>query len=307
MRNNMYYLVLVVAIMMTGSLAIYPSEADAATRAVSVTLNGQRIVFPDAQPFIDKQGRIQVPIRYIGNALQVNVDYSTKHSARTAVFSDQSTTVEFVLNTSTYYVNNTKYEMDTKSQVVQNRTFTPARYLAEQFGATVNWNASNYTVEISNSSSPTVQAPSATTAKPQFTYVNDEATLQQYQSLAVALFKNNATYISNQAQGIKHYETIISPLFTNKTELANNLAAYKVKSTAIDYHWKAKDIQAFTQSVQALSLRDKLTTQVFHAKGEKVLSYRYIVNVNGVAIWLEVQLTFKLVTDEKYQLVDIKA
>lgn len=308
MKKSIKSLFVVIAALML-IVSIHPYKADAATKtkAVSVTLNGEKINFPDAQPFIDKQGRIQVPIRYIGNALQVSVDYSTKNAARTAVFSNTSTTVEFVLNTSTYYVNNVKLQMDTKSQVVQNRTFTPARYLSEQFGASVHWNANSYTVEITQTASPVIQVPSATTASSQFKYVNDANALQQYQSLAVALLKNNAAYMSNREQGIKQFETIISPIFTNKTELANKVAAYKLKSTAADYHWKSEDIQAFTKALQALSINDTLNTQIFHANGEKVLSYRHTVNVNGVAIWLEVQLTFNLVNDTYYKLVDIKA
>ncbi|HQD29946.1 stalk domain-containing protein, partial [Acetivibrio saccincola] len=41
----------------------------AAKIPLRVVVNGNRINFPDAQPFIDENGRTQVPVRFVSEAL----------------------------------------------------------------------------------------------------------------------------------------------------------------------------------------------------------------------------------------------
>ena len=45
-----------------------------------VVVNGNRVNFPDAEPFIDDNGRTQVPVRFVSEALGAEVSWegSTK-------------------------------------------------------------------------------------------------------------------------------------------------------------------------------------------------------------------------------------
>jgi len=42
---------------------------------IRVVVNGTKINFPDAEPFIDENSRTQVPIRFVGEALGANVSW----------------------------------------------------------------------------------------------------------------------------------------------------------------------------------------------------------------------------------------
>ena len=287
---------------------IYTPHAEAQTKLndVSVTYNGKAISFPDAKPFIDKEGRVQVPIRYIGQALNLTVDYSTSGNSRTAVFSNQVKRVEFVLNTNSYYVDHKLLKMDTTSQVISNRTYTPARYLAEQFGATVTWDKTTRTVSIVQSNSGNVTPlPAAVTGELAFT--TDAEALQRYHVAAVGLLKQHGEYMSNREQAIKQFEQLTTVLISDKVDRTQSIERYKMKSTAKDYGWTSEHVKSYISTLTTLSTADPLTTQVFTDKNSKVLSYRHSVKVNQATIWLEVQFTFKLVKDNQYNLVAIKA
>ncbi|WP_026478311.1 copper amine oxidase N-terminal domain-containing protein, partial [Alkaliphilus transvaalensis] len=43
---------------------------------IRVVLSGELMRFPDAQPFLDNNGRTQVPIRFISEALGAEVDWN---------------------------------------------------------------------------------------------------------------------------------------------------------------------------------------------------------------------------------------
>src|SRR5690606_32130149 len=278
-----------------------------------VIYNGVEILFPGAQPKVDKAVSLQVPIRYIGNALQLNVSYATKEKARSAIFSDGSTTVEFILNTATYFVNGVEKSMDTKSEVVSGRTYTAARYLSEQFGASVNWNSASRIVEITRNGKGNTTSPPAEqgvidqsnlnqlTGK--FTYSNDEQSISQYREMAISLLKNNALYMSNRNQAIQHFDSIATQLIASKNDRTNTIDAYKQKSTASQYKWDDKAIADFTGALNKLSGTSTLDTQVFQQNKTLILSYRYTVEVNSTPVWLEVQFTFKQLQNNNYELV----
>jgi len=50
----------------------------AAKIPLRVVVNGSRINFPDAQPFIDENGRTQVPVRFVSEALGADVGWDGK-------------------------------------------------------------------------------------------------------------------------------------------------------------------------------------------------------------------------------------
>jgi len=58
------------------------------------------------------------------------------------------TTLVLFIGKREYEVNGQKKQMDTEALLIEGRTFVPARYVAEAFGATVSWNAAIKTVYI---------------------------------------------------------------------------------------------------------------------------------------------------------------
>ena len=58
-----------------GLFALTPLPA-AAADPVKVFVNGKEIGFPDAQPFIDSNGRTQVPVRFVTEAMNAEVGWN---------------------------------------------------------------------------------------------------------------------------------------------------------------------------------------------------------------------------------------
>jgi hypothetical protein len=130
--------------------SIAPSAVELPLRIV---VNGSKLEFPDAQPFIDANGRTQTPARFIGEALGANVTWDGKE--KKAVFSSTGNTLVLYIDKEDYDVNGVKKKMDTVALLLKDRTFVPARYVAEALGATVEWDASIRTVYISTKATPT--------------------------------------------------------------------------------------------------------------------------------------------------------
>lgn len=102
-----------------------------------VVVDGNKLSFPDAQPFIDSNGRTQTPARFIGEALGASVTWDA--ASKKATFVMDSKKLVLYIGKKEYELDGRKLQMDTAALLVENRTFVPARYVAEAFGATVTW------------------------------------------------------------------------------------------------------------------------------------------------------------------------
>ena len=114
---------------------------------LGVTVDGVAVRWPYNKPFIDANGRTMVPLRAVGDALGLSVDWNA--AAREASFTDGSKTIYFPIDKDTARTSDGQtIQMNTSAVIVNNSTFAPVRYLAEYFGHTVDWDASTRTVII---------------------------------------------------------------------------------------------------------------------------------------------------------------
>ncbi|AUG57289.1 copper amine oxidase N-terminal domain-containing protein [Acetivibrio saccincola] len=118
----------------------------AAKIPLRVVVNGSKINFPDAQPFIDENGRTQVPVRFVSEALGADVGWDGK--TKTVTIEQGKNKISLVVGKSEYTVNGKTMEMDTTVLLLEDRTFVPVRFVSEGLGANVEWNASIRTVYI---------------------------------------------------------------------------------------------------------------------------------------------------------------
>lgn len=148
-------------------LCLVPTAS--AAGSVSVTVNGKAVVWTDAKPFVNSDGRTMVPLRAVADAMGLDVAWNGVQ--RTAFFSRSgvayngqcpwTNTIRFPIGSKTAtgvaaanWVNSepdidyTTIKMDTAAVIVNSRTYAPIRYLAEYFGCSVTWNASTRTVAI---------------------------------------------------------------------------------------------------------------------------------------------------------------
>ena len=122
------------------------STSGSSTRSkINVNVSGTPVQWTDAEPFIDKNSRTMVPLRAVGEALGLQVDWNG--TSREAIFTNGTKTIYFPIDSTRYRTETGSYgTMDTAAVIVKSRTYAPIRYLAEYFGYTVSWDGSTKTV-----------------------------------------------------------------------------------------------------------------------------------------------------------------
>lgn len=153
-------------------LALTPHAA-AAEKDITVLVNGKAVVWTDAKPFVNRDGRTMVPFRPVADAMGLKTGWEPE--GRIATFTMEgvaydgrcpwTNTIQFPIGKSTATgvasanwvdsepdVDTTTIPMDTAAVVVGGRTYAPIRYLAEYFQFSVRWDASTRTVSITGGS-----------------------------------------------------------------------------------------------------------------------------------------------------------
>ncbi len=135
---------------------------------VSVTVDGRKVVFPDAKPFIDENGRTLIPVRFVTEDLGATVEWNAQD--REVYITKDGVNIMIRIDQEIILVNGRTKTMNTKAIIKEDRTYVPIRYVAEELGATVGWDASTRTVIITTvkdvEPTPTpVKKPSATPTK----------------------------------------------------------------------------------------------------------------------------------------------
>ncbi len=151
-----FALVIAVALLMISLFSVLKVFGEMPLRIV---VDGDRLFFPDAQPFIDSNGRTQVPARFIGERLGATVTWDS--AAQKAVFVKGNKKLVLYIGKKEYELDGKMLQMDTAALLHEDRTFVPARYVAEAFGATVRWDSVIKTVYI-DTEGRVVPTPQAT-------------------------------------------------------------------------------------------------------------------------------------------------
>ena len=100
----------------------------------------------DVAPFVSGD-RSFVPIKYMGEALGADVSWG--EVTQTVTIKKDNTVVVVPLGKKVIVVNGKEIPMDVKATVRNDRTYLPAKYVAEAFGYTVDWDEATKTVKIS--------------------------------------------------------------------------------------------------------------------------------------------------------------
>jgi hypothetical protein len=100
--------------------------------------HNRKTVQLDAAPFI-KESRTMVPLRFIAEAFGAMVTYDAVNKTITIQYRDDE--LVFVPDSKKVSVNGKMIELDVSPTIVSQRTFLPLRFVSEQFGAQVTWQA----------------------------------------------------------------------------------------------------------------------------------------------------------------------
>ncbi|AGC67201.1 copper amine oxidase domain protein [Thermoclostridium stercorarium subsp. stercorarium DSM 8532] len=111
---------------------------------ITVKINGTPI-YTDTNPYV-KEDRIFVPVRFIAEALNMNVEWIPDEKKIT--LSDDEDTIQMWLDSNLLIVNDEEILMDVNVEGFNGRIMVPVRYLAEIKGFEVKWDDYTYSVEL---------------------------------------------------------------------------------------------------------------------------------------------------------------
>lgn len=120
---------------------------------MTVKVNGKEISFPDQQPYLNKDGRTMVPVRFISESLGAKVSWDEKTKTVTITGKDragESRTVKLKIGENKAVINGKTVTFDTRAEFKNGRTMVPLRFVSEVLGAKVTWDQSTKTVNITN-------------------------------------------------------------------------------------------------------------------------------------------------------------
>ncbi|MCD1259554.1 copper amine oxidase N-terminal domain-containing protein [Paenibacillus athensensis] len=128
------------------------TKADAAPgsdlRMVPVIVNGQKVKFPDTEPYINTDGRTMVPVRFVSEKLGANVAWEA--DTKTAVITYGSKSIRMPIGSRTVTVDGKATELDTAAEFTDGRTMVPLRFVSEVLASKVEWDDEAHSVKVTD-------------------------------------------------------------------------------------------------------------------------------------------------------------
>lgn len=122
------------------------AEAGYAPSYVSVVVNGKKVWFPDAHPFVNSDYRTMVPVRFITESLGANVQWLG--DTQTVAIQYKGKDIKLRVGQPKATVDGTDKALDTSVILHNNRTFVPLRFVTESLEGQVSWDGTNQQVTI---------------------------------------------------------------------------------------------------------------------------------------------------------------
>lgn len=120
-----------------------PTQAALEPFGVKVQINDELVDFPDAQPFVDDQHRLQVPVRLVGEKLGFRVDWEMSGASVKVTLSKDRHLIQLATSQQTATVNGRKQTLDTHPVLKEGRVYVPLRFISEAAGIGVQWDQRN--------------------------------------------------------------------------------------------------------------------------------------------------------------------
>lgn len=148
---------LVGALVTTSMLGLFVKQTavDAAKleyRKVQVLVDARKVKFKGGEPF-QENGRVQVPLRGIGEALGAKIGFDGKEVS----YTKDNNQIVLTLGSKQALVNGKTVAMDTPARAIKGRTYVPLRFVSENLGVPVNWDQVGNWVWIGSKEVPKIE------------------------------------------------------------------------------------------------------------------------------------------------------
>jgi peptidoglycan DL-endopeptidase LytE len=150
---------LVLSCAFIGAALFTASDAEAASiPEVKIQVNDELIAFPDAQPFIDGNETLQVPLRFLSEKLGYKVDWKMVDGQVQVQLMNKLHTIDLKTGEDFALINGTPVSLKGHAVFTQERTFVPLRFISETFGSSIAWDPNNWVAIVEADGKPHASA-----------------------------------------------------------------------------------------------------------------------------------------------------
>lgn len=132
-------LTLLFSLIFTGSVLADSTN----NRIVRVFVDGEEVQFPDQKPYIDRNERTLVPVRFPAEVFGSDVNWDSVNKEVIITHKFKKKNIVLTIGKKTYSVNGSNKTMDTEAVITNSRTMVPVRFVAEALDVVVDWEIVN--------------------------------------------------------------------------------------------------------------------------------------------------------------------
>jgi len=247
-----------------GLAALLPANTSA-SKPITVTVNGKTVDFPDVQPFVDANGRTFVPVRFVSEELNCEVEWHP--DTRTVTIDRGRINAKLTIGIKEITVLGVTKTMNTAAQVQNGRTLVPARFVAEAFGCEVEWNGATRVVTITDPGKDVYKIGTFVIEIEENDHLRDNA------SHGLSVVKKSGLILSEGSSDGKPVLRVTMPIDEN---------------AAVDVAEQRKETEALLKQCLSAKLADEVMEYVANVKtiqdkltGKKWVEGRYEVYASG--------------------------
>lgn len=130
-------------------IAAAPVFALGTQTAPRVSVNGSAVVFPDARPFADENGRLFVPVKFVAEALGATVEWDA--ATQTVTVTRGRISASITAGETDMKILGVGKKLDAPPIILEGRTFVPLSFISTVFGSEVSWSVSTGAAIITDS------------------------------------------------------------------------------------------------------------------------------------------------------------
>lgn len=142
-KNMLLACVFAVPTVLTVSLPAHAQEPVRVADDVKVQVNEKLVAFPDAQPFVDENQKLQVPARAVTDKLGYELHWEQDGSQFTITMKSADKTVSLTTGDPTVTINGAPNQVADPAKFVDGRVYVPFRLISDTFGIKTQWDKTN--------------------------------------------------------------------------------------------------------------------------------------------------------------------
>ncbi|MBU7315543.1 stalk domain-containing protein [Paenibacillus oleatilyticus] len=123
--------------------AAYADEPVRLSEDIKVQVNDKLVQFPDAQPFVDENHKLQVPARVVADKLGYQLNWEPAGSEIKITIKDNKNSLSLQTGNKSVTVNGQHEKVESAAEIVDGRVYVPVRLISDSFDIQTQWDNQN--------------------------------------------------------------------------------------------------------------------------------------------------------------------